>query len=125
MRDQYRLKKSADFRRVYGSRHRRDGRLVAVYSRPNQLSHPRFGFSVSTKVGGATVRNAVKRRLREACRQWLQEAGSDGIDLVLVARPEAARVAFGELSGEVKALLGRSVTGPVQGLDGAGRGTAP
>jgi ribonuclease P protein component len=105
MRDHDHLKKANDFRRVYGAHRRREGRLLAVYSLPNQLSHTRVGFAVSTKVGGAVVRNLVKRRLREVLRDWLEEAGHPGVDLVIVARPESAGAGFQELSQELRSLL--------------------
>jgi ribonuclease P protein component len=47
----------------------------------------RVGLTVSSKVGGAVVRNRVKRRLREAVRHEL--AGLPPVDLVVVARPSA------------------------------------
>ena len=125
MRDQHHLKRSVDFRRVYGARHRRDGRLLVVYSLPNRLAHARVGFSVSTKVGGAVVRNLVKRRLRAASHEWLQEAGSRGVDLVIVARPEAAAAAFGELRSELRALFEGLATMPPSDLDASGHRTAP
>jgi ribonuclease P protein component len=105
MQDRHRLKKSSDFRRVYAARRRRDGRLLAVYCLTNQLPHVRVGFAVSTKVGGAVVRNKLKRRLREVCRDWLEGAGHHGLDLVIVARPESATAEFQELSQELKTLL--------------------
>ena len=105
MRDQHHLKKASDFRRVYAAHRRRDGRIMAVYSLSNNLPHARVGFAVSTKVGGAVVRNAVKRRLRAVCREWLQEAANAGLDLVVVARPEASTAGFQELTQELKALL--------------------
>jgi ribonuclease P protein component len=110
MQDRHRLKKSSDFRRVYAARRRRDGRLLAVYCLANQLSHVRVGFAVSTKVGGAVVRNKVKRRLREVCRGWLEGAGHHGLDLVIVARPESATAEFQELSQELKTLLNSLTT---------------
>lgn len=105
MEDRNRLKKSADFQRVYGARRRRDGNLVAVHSRPNGLAHARVGFSVSTKVGGSVVRNAVKRRLRVICRAWLEVVGDNAIDVVVVARPAAAAAAFDALETELNGLL--------------------
>jgi ribonuclease P protein component len=105
MQDRYRLKKTADFRRVYSARRRRDGRLMTVCYRPNQLEHPRLGFSVSTKIGGSVVRNAVKRRLKEVCSAWLKGSGNAALDIVVVARPEAATAAFAALNEELTGLL--------------------
>ena len=48
----------------------------------------RVGLTVSSKVGGAVVRNQVKRRLREAVRREL--SGLPAVDLVIVARGSAA-----------------------------------
>ncbi len=55
----------------------------------NGTEGSRFGLTVSRKVGGAVVRNRVKRWLREAVRhERVSVVG--GWDLVVVARPEAA-----------------------------------
>jgi ribonuclease P protein component len=123
MQDRHRLKKSSDFRRVYSARHRRDGPLLAVYCLPNQLAHVRVGLAVSTRVGGAVVRNKVKRRLREVCRGWLEGAGHHGLDLVIVARPESATADFQELSQELKTLLNGLATLPTDGPAAAIRRT--
>jgi ribonuclease P protein component len=123
MQDRHRLRKSSDFRRVYAARRRRDGRLLAVYCLPNQLAHVRVGLVVSTKVGGAVVRNKVKRRLREVCREWLEGAGHHGLDLVIVARPESATAEFQDLRQELKTLLNGLATLPPDGPAAAIRRT--
>lgn len=46
----------------------------------------RLGLSVPRKVGGAVVRNRVRRRIREAFRT-LQGLHTAGVDLVIVVRP--------------------------------------
>jgi ribonuclease P protein component len=104
-----RLRRSADFRRVYSSRRRRDGRLLVVHSLANQLGHPRVGFTVSTKVGGAVQRNRVRRRLREAARPLIV-GSKEAVDLVVVARPEAAVATFAELAAELRELTGKLVS---------------
>jgi ribonuclease P protein component len=62
-----------------------DDRLV-VHARPNGGPHPRLGLAVGKGVGGAVVRNRVKRLLREAFRR---SRGSlpPAHDLVVVAKP--------------------------------------
>jgi ribonuclease P protein component len=67
----------------------------------------RVGFSVSKKVGKATVRNRVKRRMREAVRSRLS-AVRPGHDLLFVARPAAAGATFLQLGESVEYLLRRT-----------------
>ena len=98
-----RLRHSLDFRAVYQARHARHGRLMVIHSRANTIGHPRIGFSISTRVGGAVQRNLVKRRLRQLAHARL--AGSEqGLDLVVVVRPAAAQATFPELESEFGAL---------------------
>jgi ribonuclease P protein component len=79
---------------------------MVLHSRRNNLGHPRIGFSISAKVGGAVVRNLLKRRLRTVAAAAL--AGiEDGYDLVVVVRPEAATAAYAELEAEFRELAGR------------------
>lgn len=61
--------------------------LVVVYRR-NGLEHARFGLAVSRKVGGAVVRNKVKRWIREAVRH--ERSRVAGVDVVFIARSVAA-----------------------------------
>ena len=57
----------------------------------------RVGLTVSSKVGGAVVRNRVKRRLREAVRHEL--ASLPAVDLVVVARASAVDAGVAEFRG--------------------------
>jgi len=64
------------------------GALLRVERRGNRLGYPRIGITVPARVGGAVVRNRVRRRLRVVAGQRLASIG--GVDLVIVARPPAA-----------------------------------
>ncbi|MBM4052561.1 MAG: ribonuclease P protein component [Planctomycetes bacterium] len=85
-----RVKSSAEFAQAYKAGVRDDARWVVVYGRPNGLSHARLGLSISRKVGGAVVRNRLKRLLREAFRLRQHELAT-GIDLIVVGRPHDLR----------------------------------
>jgi ribonuclease P protein component len=54
----------------------------------------RVGLVVSSKVGGAVLRNRVKRRLREALRHELHRLPA--VDVVLVARPSSGAATVDE-----------------------------
>lgn len=80
-----RLRKQAEFDRVYaGSAFAADDMLV-VKAVENDLTVTRLGLSVSRKVGNAVVRNRWKRLIREAFRRQLAELP---VGLDLVARPK-------------------------------------
>ena len=62
------------------------GRICMVFARAGS---GRIGVTVSRKVGGAVVRNRVKRWIRECFRRRRSEFPAQ-VDLVVVARPAAA-----------------------------------
>ena len=83
------LKENHLFRRAYNrGKSAADSRL-ALYVRRNGQKTNRLGFTVSTKVGCAVVRNRVRRRLREIYR-LNEDRLVSGADVVVVARVRAA-----------------------------------
>ena len=60
----------------------------------------RFGFIVSKKVGSAVRRNLVRRRLKAACRELVDD-GTAGVDVVVRALPSASEADFGALRADV------------------------
>ncbi len=90
------LKENHLFRRAYNrGKSAADSRL-ALYVRRNGSRHNRLGLTVSTKVGGAVVRNRVRRRLREIYRLNEERLGG-GWDVVVVARMRSADSGYHQL----------------------------
>lgn len=65
---------------------------------------PRAGFIVARTVGGAVVRNRVRRRLRHLVRQRLHTV-PEGSLLVVRANPAAAHATYDELAAELDGAL--------------------
>ena len=109
MERRLRLRDEADFRRVRASGRAWANRGLTLLVAPNALSHNRYGFVVSKRVGKAVTRNLVKRRLREVLRQ-LDRAGRipPGHDLALIVRPALAEASFAEARDAVTELLARA-----------------
>jgi ribonuclease P protein component len=81
------------------------GSLLVIKALPNRLSLSRYGFVVGKRVGKAVQRNRVKRLLREILRQTPVKPGWD---IVFIARPEANRASFAELSNLILGLLSQA-----------------
>ena len=62
---------------------------------------PRFGFTVTKKLGNAVMRNRVKRRLREAVRTISPQDLRSDFDYVVIARDAALTLAFLDLKFEI------------------------
>ena len=90
------LKKNSDFRRLYTKGKSAATPYLVVYCRKNRLDRNRTGYTVSTKLGHAVVRNRVRRRLREIVRLHAH-AVKPGYDLVLVARSRAVDAEYQKL----------------------------
>jgi ribonuclease P protein component len=104
------LRRKADFDAI--SRHGtvRSSRLLVLRSLRTSGARVRIGLSTPRSLGGAVQRNRVRRRLRDLVREQLMTT-EVGLDLLLIARPEAGAASFAELRETVRSLFERSGIG--------------
>lgn len=96
-----------DFDRIYRAptRRRASPRFLLLAQRRPQGGPTRYGISVQARLGGAVLRNRVKRRLREILRR-LSDRLPAGWDLVVQPRTGAvAKEEFAALTRELESLL--------------------
>jgi ribonuclease P protein component len=65
---------------------------------------PRVGFTVSKALGGAVVRNRIRRRMRAAVQKHLGEL-SRPLDIVLHPRKSVLDMEFARLDAEIQQLF--------------------
>lgn len=111
----HRLRTPADFQRVRDAAPRGwPHPLLVLYLAPNDRAETRVGITVSGRVGKAVVRNTVRRRLREALRARLPRLRGS-LDVLVIARPAAARATWQELNDALDHLLRRAAAQPTVG----------
>jgi len=93
---------------VYRHGRRRSSRQFTVFLASNELGESRFGVSVGRALGGAVVRNRIRRRVREILRLDREEIPS-GWDIIVHPRASAANAEFARLREELIALLRNSI----------------
>ena len=67
----------------------------------------RLGITVTRKIGGAVVRNRMKRRFRALAREILPVAGIPAADHVLIGRAGGIERGFEELRDELGKALAK------------------
>ncbi len=103
-----RLRKPAEFRRVYGTGKRFDGRFMTVFILPSETTEQRLGITASKKISTkAWKRNRCKRLLREAFRLSKAELSEleTKFDWVLNARRSLLQVKLDKPLDEFRQIL--------------------
>ena len=93
-----------EFDAVYRAGKRRSSSHYTVFLRANELPQSRFGFSIKKALGGAVVRNRIRRRLREVVRCHRLEIPA-GWDIVIHPKSTVARAPFAALTTDLLRLL--------------------
>jgi ribonuclease P protein component len=106
-----RLRRRPEFLAVQDRGRRVSARYFTVIAAPGPVGHDRLGITASRRVGGAVVRNRIKRQVRELfrCQPPADPArrARAGLDIVVIARGEAAGAPFAALRAEFERALER------------------
>ena len=106
------LKKRAEFLRLRGGARWANACFV-LETKPRTETEvaagqtPRFGFTVTKALGGAVVRNRIRRRLKAAVSATFGPLARAGHDYVVVARAAAADRPFDELKKDLEQAFQR------------------
>jgi ribonuclease P protein component len=111
----FRLRKHADYQRVYKAGRKQFGRQMAWFFAlrdadavaHSQTTGPRVGLTVPKALGNAVARNRIKRRLREAVRAALPLLSAP-VDVVLHPKRSVLEAEFAVIEREVETIF-RSV----------------
>jgi ribonuclease P protein component len=101
-----RLVRRGSFDAVYRAGKRLSSTHFTFFVRSNELPLSRFGFSIKKALGGAVVRNRIRRRVREMVRCHRQEIPA-GWDIVIHPKSAVATAPFVALAEELVRVLGK------------------
>lgn len=79
--------------------------MLLVRDRKDGDPLKRIGFTVTRKIGGAVVRNRMKRRFRALAREIIPADGLAGSDHVMIGRSGGIERDFALLRDELKKAL--------------------
>ncbi len=99
-----RIRRRVEFLRLERVGRRRPGMYFVVITAPRQGGASRLGITASRRVGGAVVRNRVKRLVREFFRRHEQRI-TPAQDVLVIARPRAADAGYADVKCELGAAL--------------------
>ena len=83
------------------------GFILLVRDRKDSDMAMRVGFTVTKKIGGAVVRNRMKRRFRALARELVPAKGLPGADHVMIGRAIWIERDFALLRSELAQALDR------------------
>lgn len=82
--------------------------VLIVQPRADAAAGAGYGITATKKLGGAVIRNRVKRRFRAIVREVFPVHAMDGADHVLIGRSDAIALDHTRLKADVVKALGKA-----------------
>ena len=99
------IKKNSDFQRIYKKGRSYANRLLIMYVEETDKEKSYVGISISKKVGNSVVRHHLCRLVREIFRLKKHRIRT-GLNIIIIARPEAKNSNFHQLESAYLHLCG-------------------
>lgn len=101
------MKKTSDFRNVYGNGKSYANKFIVLYVWKNNSSSNKLGISCSKKIGNSVVRHRFARLVREAYRLH-EDMFNSGLNIVVVARACAKESTYFDIKDSLLSLAGKA-----------------
>jgi ribonuclease P protein component len=98
------LSRPQDFAAIQGAGSTRTHALLSARFLRTDRETTRFGLSTGRRLGGAVIRNRVRRRIREALRV-MAPSFQPGWDVLIIARPAIVEADHAALVGALERTL--------------------
>lgn len=102
-----RLRRCRDFQKVLQEGRYWRGNYVTLLIRRRPSGGMRIGWSIRRSLGRAVVRNRLRRRLSEACREVMIQLEGHA-DLIVIPTPASVDARFPDLKADFYALCHRA-----------------
>ena len=106
MEKQFSLRKNVDFERVYKKSKHYYNRDFTVFIKNNGVNRPRFGFSISKKIGKANQRNKLKRRLRAIVYENYRNINN--VDIIIIPKKHTTEFDYQRLKSSLGHALNQA-----------------
>jgi ribonuclease P protein component len=113
-----RIRRRAEFQKIYEQGAKVHGRYGTLFILANQRSEGRLGIAATKKLGGSVQRNRAKRLIREVFRR---NKLTPGFDVVVVPKRDAIDAGLIALETDYRQLVERSLRSR-RGRPGAAKG---
>ena len=90
------IRKNSEYKRIFSRARWISGKWITIHYLTGEGKQSRWGIVVSKKIGGAVVRNRIRRQIREICRV-LDPFLVRKLDLVIVARRGIQKINYWDL----------------------------
>ena len=101
-----RIRRRADFQRIYNQGMRLHGRYSTVFVLRNDHDGCRLGIAATKKLGGAVQRNRAKRLIREVFRR---NKIAKGLDIVIIPKRELLDASLTVIEADYLKILERRI----------------